>query len=85
MPKRSFSSGKIDSNGMLHVSRIANLKLLCCPYGETAYTNGVVKNAYCGDWCPLFSELSTLASKKVVLEICQDTTMVFNSFSDERT
>ena len=85
MPKRIFKSGKIDSKGMLHVSRIANLKQTCCPYGEAININGTIRYAFCGDWCPHFSELDKLASKKTQLELCSGTIMLFEEFSDERT
>ena len=84
MSLRTFSSGKIDSNGMLHLSRIANLKQMYCPYGETHVTNGTVKYSFCGDWCPHFSE-TWRDGEKTLMHLCNQTFISIKNFTDERT
>ena len=84
MSSRSFASGKIDSAGMLHLSRIANQKQMCCPYGETHCHNSTVTYSYCGDYCPHFSEVEKTKANSV-LNLCHETILYIKEFTDERT
>lgn len=84
--------GKIDEHGQLHIFRGNKLKVQPCK-------NEGPPGFACGDWCPLFSEPiradgnhlvtssdnDTFTEKgSVMVRICQQKTLIFENFIDER-
>lgn len=84
MSTRTFTSGKLDSKGMLWLSRIANLKGMQCPFGETSVVGSTVRYARCGDWCPHFGEV-VKKNNEAEIEICHGTTIHILNYEDERS
>jgi hypothetical protein len=71
--------GKIDNRGSLYIERGGVIKRQFCPYA------GIPDNVDCGDWCPLFGEPEeSIDNKLFYLDICRETLLVFDSFTDER-
>ena len=78
--------GKIDKNGWLQIIRAGKLTKQACPFDTGAVNGG---SSDCGHWCPLFGEpRKHLQSdnKGIVwtLDICQERTLLFDKFTDER-
>ena len=61
-------SGKIDSEGTLHLNRRGHMKQQCCPHQ---------KDTACGDWCPFMEE-----PRDNRLTICHGTLLL--GIADER-
>jgi len=68
--------GKICKNGWLSIEG-RGCTAMFCPLS--------VSECRCGDWCPLFGEPKTShVSKFTSLIICQNRTLTFTEFVDER-
>jgi len=73
--------GKIDKNGFLYIEREnGKYKIADCPRGS--------QENPCGDWCALFEEPEKIkkdpSKNAIYLPICNEKTLVFDYFSDER-
>ena len=82
-PNEAFELGCIDSSGVLLIERIPNdLQKQYCPFHP--------EREICGDHCPLFGEpvrtSITLRHSKIEFEltICQNRTLYFKNFKDNR-
>ena len=87
--------GKIDKNGWLQIIRAGKFTKQACPFDTGAVNGG---SSDCGHWCPLFGEpraAGTMAfdglgqsfiqpTGKTHLDICQERTLLFDKFTDER-
>jgi hypothetical protein len=78
--------GQINTSGQLSIERSGKMLKQECPY----YTD-----RYCGHWCPLFGEpdrfpacndkiTGSLYPERITLDICENRTLVFIEFVDER-
>lgn len=78
---------KINIKGVLEILRSGKYKPQACPFA----TSGGRKNLGCGDWCPKFGDprahiwdthrnIATL----VYLDLCNEQTLEFDEFTDER-
>ena len=74
--------GKIDGLGALHIKRVGHLKIMYCPFVYKNY--GGIES--CSDNCPHFGEPfhGKYQNEKTTLHICNDKTMYFDKFEDER-
>ena len=92
-------NGKIDKSGQLNIERAGKMNKQYCPFDAgAALSEG--SPCSCGDWCPLFGEPATTETKWIStndlgvdvnnirldtwLEICQNKTLTFDTFTDER-
>ena len=81
--------GKIDKNGVLHIKRANSAMVIqVCSH--------CVSERRCGEWCPLFGEVSTSGwtngssrdsrfnRRHWSLDICDSRRLKFEDFTDER-
>jgi len=66
--------GKFDVYGVLHIKRSIAMIRQFCPYSVAADP--------CGHWCPLMQEIIT--PPKANITLCNNVTLIFNEFIDER-
>ena len=81
--------GKINNEGKLYIERAGVMKQQLCP---NSFSEAVPY--MCGDWCPMFGEPSReymctimgqdCFSKNTTLTICNNKTITFTEFKDER-
>ena len=82
-------NGKIDKEGYLYIERGGMMKRQGCFFHTATAT--AIMNYVCGDGCSQFGEpvqppphMQPAASPKMLLDICQGRTLVFEKFEDER-
>ena len=79
--------GKIDSEGRLWIQRKSELLMQQCPFDSSLADVNVQRSVACGSWCPLCGEPRHRKDNNVdcwSLTICQDRTLTFDKFTDER-
>lgn len=68
-------TGKIDSDGTLHIKRGNKINTLqFCPFTRSS----------CSHTCPHFGEPKVFSPNKINLDICMGKTLKFSALEDER-
>ena len=71
-----LKKGFLNTEGLLTIERGGTMRKQYCPYDE--------QGRECGDWCPLFDEPREVSGSQTNITICNNATLSFHSFVDNR-